>query len=111
MLERATHYFDGEKVRPITEQDKQYLVGQQDERAQQAMRNLCYGYRTFDQFDDKTELDEAERDLTILGVVSMIDPPREEVMGAVEAAYESGIHVFVITGDYALTAEAIAHRI
>jgi P-type E1-E2 ATPase len=52
-----------------------------------------------------------EKDVTILGIVSMIDPPREEVKLAIQKAYAGSIGVFVITGDYALTAKAIADRI
>lgn len=111
MLDIATHYFDGKQTCPLTEQYRSLLLTHQDQRSQNAMRNLCYGYTTLDTFDEHMELEEVEKGITILGIVSMIDPPREEVSPAVEAAYASGIRVFVITGDYALTAQAIATRI
>ena len=54
---------------------------------------------------------EAERDLTFLGLVAMADPPRPEVTAAVAACHTAGIRIFMVTGDYGLTAEAIARRV
>ncbi|MHB1593828.1 MAG: cation-translocating P-type ATPase [Streptosporangiaceae bacterium] len=55
--------------------------------------------------------DQAERDLTLLGLVAMSDPPRPEVVDAVSACLQAGIRIYMITGDYGLTAEAIARRV
>lgn len=52
-----------------------------------------------------------ERDMTFLGLVAMVDPPREEVAKAVEKCHHAGIRIIMITGDYGLTAESIARRI
>ena len=52
-----------------------------------------------------------EKDLTFLGLVAMVDPPREEVSKAVEKCHHAGIRIIMITGDYGLTAESIARRI
>ncbi len=55
--------------------------------------------------------EEAERDLCLLGLVALLDPPRAEVAGAVAACHRAGIRIVVITGDNGLTAAAIAHRV
>ncbi len=55
--------------------------------------------------------DAVERDLTFLGLVAMMDPPRPEVSRAVETCRRAGIRIIMITGDYGLTAESIARRI
>jgi magnesium-transporting ATPase (P-type) len=55
--------------------------------------------------------DVIERDLTFLGLVAMMDPPRPEVSQAVEKCRRAGIRIIMITGDYGLTAESIARRI
>lgn len=52
-----------------------------------------------------------ERDLTFLGLIAMVDPPRPEVAQAVEKCHHAGIRIIMITGDYGLTAESIARRI
>ncbi len=54
---------------------------------------------------------EMERDLTFLGLVAMMDPPRPEVAAAVQKCHRAGIRIVMITGDYGLTAETIARRI
>ena len=54
---------------------------------------------------------EAERELTLLGLVAMSDPPRPEVVDAVAACRQAGMRIYMITGDYGLTAEAIARRV
>ena len=56
-------------------------------------------------------VDDVERDLTFVGMVAMIDPPRPEVLAAVEACRRAGIRIVMITGDYGLTAESIGRRI
>ena len=52
-----------------------------------------------------------ESDLTFLGLMAMMDPPRPEVTEAVEKCHHAGIRIIMITGDYGLTAESIARRI
>jgi calcium-translocating P-type ATPase len=63
--------------------------------------------------DDRAglERDEVERDLTLLGIVGMIDPPRPEVAGAVARCQSAGIRLMMVTGDHALTARRIAERV
>ena len=52
-----------------------------------------------------------EQDMTLLGLVAMMDPPRPEVAAAVEECHHAGIRIIMVTGDYGLTAESIARRI
>lgn len=111
VLEKASTYADGREHLPCTTPIQQQLHTISDQRSTNAMRVLCYGYRDFTTFDPARTYEEVEKELTILGLVAMIDPPRDEVMSAIEAAYTGHIKVFVITGDYALTAQAIAKRI
>jgi Ca2+-transporting ATPase len=111
ILERCTHIWDGTVIRPIEDADREFIKKQSDEFAMMALRNLAYAYRELPSFNDDMEMEEVERDLVWLGMVSMIDPPRKEVKAAIEAALKAYIRVIIITGDYALTAEAIAKKI
>lgn len=111
LLACCTHILDGETIRPITDTDKKLINEKDDEFARMALRNLGYAYREIPEFSDNLLLKDAEQKLVWMGLVSMIDPPREEVKGAIEAALKAYIRVIIITGDYALTAEAIARKI
>ena len=58
-----------------------------------------------------TRPEEIEQDLTFVGLMAMMDPPRPEVAEAVQRCHHAGIRIIMITGDYGLTAESIARRI
>ena len=110
-IDRCAHVrLDGEVV-PMTDELRERITAQNDEMSRQALRVLAVCEREL-----PTELttytpDTVEADLTFLGLVGMIDPPRPEVSEAVEHALTAGIRIIMVTGDYGLTAEAIARRI
>ncbi len=82
-----------------------------DELARNGVRVLAVAQRTISgEYSEYTE-ETVEKDLTFLGLVAMMDPPRKEVAEAVEKCHRAGIRVVMITGDYGLTAESIARRI
>jgi P-type Ca2+ transporter type 2C len=84
------------------------VVAVNDELARNALRVLAVAYRPV---AARTGQDEAERDLILLGLLGMLDPPRPEVTAAVAACQHAGIRIVMVTGDHALTAEAIARRV
>ncbi len=77
--------------------------------AAQGLRVLAVARR--DVASEHPDAAQAEDGLTLLGLVAMSDPPRPEVVGAVSACHRAGIAIDMITGDYGLTAEAIARRV
>jgi Ca2+-transporting ATPase len=85
------------------------VLAANDAMAAAALRVLAVAVRTVDGAD--TGQEEAESGLILLGLVGMLDPPRPEVVDAVRACHHAGIRVVMVTGDYALTAEAIARRV
>ncbi len=89
------------KIRNITEKDKDKILQTQNDFANNALRilSLAYGQNS------------NEENLTFLGLVGMIDPPREEVKEAIRECRNAGIGTIMITGDYLLTAKAIASQI
>jgi Ca2+-transporting ATPase len=95
----------------MTEADRSELTQANDELAKRGYHVLGVATKS-----DGSEIialsDEAlEQDLTFLGLVAMMDPPRPEVAEAIAQCHAAGIYVTMITGDYGLTAEAIAQRI
>lgn len=111
ILEKCTKYFDGEGIREINSSDKEYLVKKCEDYAVQALRVLAYAYKDLNEFDRDITMEETEDKLIFLGLVAMADPPREEVKKAIEEAKAANIRVIIITGDYAVTAEAVARKI
>lgn len=108
ILDHCTQIFDGQIIRPITDDDKKNITLYIDEQASHAMRNLACAYKPIPEYHEKMTLEEAEQGLVFLGCVSIIDPPREEVAAAIVAAHEAKIKIVMITWDYGVTAEALA---
>jgi Ca2+-transporting ATPase len=109
LLELATRRLDESgKVVRFTAEDKRRTKELYDSFSAQALRVLAFAYRDMEGVDENRYAEEMERDLVWVGMMAMIDPPRAEVAEAVEECYALGLRVMMITGDYALTAEAIA---
>jgi P-type Ca2+ transporter type 2C len=112
VLERATDIWDHGHVRPLTRVDRTFLNAYNERHAAAAERNLAFAYRVLPKgFDpQRHHLDDAEQKLIFLGIVSMVDPLREQVPAAMQAAQGAHVRVSIITGDYPATAEAIARK-
>jgi len=110
VLEQSVDLWDHEHVRSLTTNDREFFLEYNEKHAANAQRNLAFAYRVLPKgFDAHTEhLEAAEQELTFLGIVSMVDPLREEVPAAMLAARQAGMKVSIVTGDFATTARAIA---
>ena len=97
------------KTRPITDEDRQRILAQNMDFSENGLRVLAFGYRE-DAADDQLTMDN-ENNFTFMGLVSIIDPPREESKAAVADARRAGIKPIMITGDHKVTATAIARQI
>lgn len=82
-----------------------------EEMAKDALRVLACAYKEFDHNPTKEELENIESNLVFVGMVGMIDPPREEAKRAVEKCKTAGIKTVMITGDHKITATAIAKKL
>lgn len=99
---------DGEAC-PVTEEDKSAIERQNQEFSRDGLRVLAFAYKEIEPGHGLTVED--ENDLTFLGLIAMMDPPREESKAAVEECIRAGIKPVMITGDHKVTAAAIAKRI
>ncbi len=100
---------DGD-VRPLDPEGRSELEGQVDEYAREGLRVLAVAERKLADGELPETRETAEAELTLLGLVAMIDPPRPEVASAVQSCHRAGIRVIIVTGDHGLTAAAIARR-
>ena len=82
-----------------------------DRMAADGLRVLCVAKKMWKKAPDKLEADEAETGLTVLGVVGIMDPPREEARQAIELCKTAGIKPVMITGDHPITAHVIARKL
>lgn len=108
LFKRSTHILVNGEVLPLTEAELHRLQEQNESFSKRALRVLALAYKPLQ--NQEFSLDE-EQGLIIIGLIAMIDPPREEVFGAVAAAKEAGIKTVMITGDHKTTAQAIAREI
>ncbi len=107
ILDRCVNIAAKDGVRTITEQDKAEITEMNRKYSEEGLRVLAFAYK---ESDEELSAD-TEYDYTFLGLVSMIDPPREESKQAVADAVRAGIKPVMITGDHKITATAIAKQI
>ena len=107
LLKRCVNIRFGDDVRPMTEQDRKDILAQNNHFSENGLRVLAFAYKE----SDEELTTDSEKDLTFIGLVSEMDPPREESVAAVARAKEAGIRTVMITGDHKVTAVAIAKKI
>ncbi len=98
-------------VKRIKKEDKEKILGQNESMAKEALRVLGIAYKYIPDKSSKYTQETMEDNLIFLGLVGMIDPPREEAREAVALCQQAGIRVIMITGDNPLTAQAISEDI
>ena len=96
-------------IREITKEDKEKIQSQNQEFSMEGLRVLAFTFREIPEEHLLTAEDEDH--LVFLGMIAMMDPPREESKAAVEECIKAGIRPVMITGDHKITAAAIAKRI
>lgn len=109
LLDRMTHIRTSEGVRELTPKDREEILHQNQRFSENGLRVLGFAYKEVDK-DHVLSLN-SENGFTFLGLISMVDPPREESKEAVSDAKRAGIRPVMITGDHKITATAIAKQI
>ena len=109
LMARTEWIWTSSGVRELTEKDKEIIWKQNQDFSMEGLRVLAFAYRDI---PDKHRLTEGdENHLVFLGLIAMMDPPREESKAAVAECIKAGIRPVMITGDHKITAAAIAKRI
>ena len=112
VLRRATTIGGRENHVAILEEDRREVLDVLDRWAAQGLRVLAVARRRLPDGSTPPERrEDAERELCLLGLVALFDPPREEVAAAVARCHQAGIRILVVTGDYGPTAAEIARRV
>lgn len=109
LLERMMHIQTAEGVRVLTEKDEKRIEAQNQAFSKEGRRVLGFAYKEISA--NHGLMLEDEDNLTFIGLIAMMDPPREESKAAVEECIQAGIRPIMITGDHKITAAAIAKKI
>ncbi len=109
LLDRTENIRTTEGIRPITQADRDEILAKNMEFSENGLRVLAFAYKESDERETMALSD--EYGYTFIGLISMMDPPREESKAAVADARRAGIKPIMITGDHKVTATAIAKQI
>ncbi|HOL40757.1 MAG TPA: HAD-IC family P-type ATPase, partial [Methanospirillum sp.] len=111
VLDICTSVMEKGVIKPLTEEMKAGIMQVNDSFAEQGLRVLALAQKTVHEDPIPEHAEDVEHDMTFLGLVAMMDPPRPEVAHAVQKCQRAHIRIIMITGDYGLTAKSIARRI
>ncbi|MBI5563000.1 MAG: HAD-IC family P-type ATPase, partial [Deltaproteobacteria bacterium] len=109
-LALCAHVFRNGRVVPLSAAELEETLRHNDELASTGLRVLAVAFRELEE-QEAYEAGKVETGLTLLGLIAMHDPPRPEVKAAIAECHTAGIRVVMVTGDYSLTARAIATQI
>ena len=109
MLPRCSFVMDEDGPRPMTEDDRTRALAVAAQLSDEALRVLAFAMRALPAVPPEDE--DVERDLTFIGLVGMMDPPRADVRDAVDTCRTAGVRTVMITGDHAATARAIGEEL
>ncbi|KEI99476.1 ATPase [Clostridium botulinum A2B3 87] len=109
LLKRIKYIRTSEGIKEFTEKDKEKIESVNYEFSQKGLRVLAFAYKEIKE-DVELSMDD-ENNYVFLGLISMIDPPREESYAAVKQCIQAGIKPVMITGDHKITASSIASQI
>ena len=111
LIERTTQIELNGEVRPMTDADKEQILAANEGMAREALRVLAGAYKIVDTRPEEATTETVEQDLVFTGLVGLIDPERPEAKDSIVTARNAGIRTVMITGDHAITAQAIAERL
>jgi Ca2+-transporting ATPase len=111
LVDRCRAWEGAGRVEPLTPEARARILDANDRMAGEALRVLGIAFRRLDAVPSAASPETLEAELTFLGLVGMIDPPRDEAREAIRSCREAGIRTVMITGDHRLTAAAVAREL
>lgn len=108
LLDKSENIYTSEGLKPLDLKEIHRIT---DKMAADGLRVLCLAMRKWEKLPEDLSFENVEKKLTIIGLVGMMDPPRDEAREAVSLCKTAGIKPVMITGDHPITARAIAKRI
>jgi Ca2+-transporting ATPase len=114
LIARSSYFWlPGEEKRPVTDENRKLALDENERIAKAGERIMVVARKDFDpqSFDPKAKLIDLMNDLTLLAMVGIVDPPRNEAKDAIAKCHSAGIQVRMITGDHAVTAAAIGREL
>ena len=110
LLELCDTVLTSDGIRPITNEDKEKILNLNNTLSSEALRVLGFAKRILNKVPEEED-ENVEFNLTFIGIVGMIDPPRLEVPNSIKTCKDAGIRTIMITGDHVITAKAIAKEL
>ncbi|MGX7107838.1 cation-translocating P-type ATPase [Facklamia miroungae] len=111
LIQRSKHILKDQKVLEMTSTTKEEILEENAKLGRQALRVLAGAFKIIDEIPTEVTTETLENNLVFTGLVGMIDPERTEAKASIEKARLAGIRTVMITGDHAMTAQAIAERL
>lgn len=110
LIKRCSQYYQSGRIEPIFSK-RDALQEQNQMMAEDALRVIAIAYKDVEKLPREINSETIENELTFVGLIGMIDPPREGVKEAVKTCRKAGIKTVMITGDHLQTAKAIAKEL
>ena len=104
ILNNCSKYMQNNKIASMSNEIKKKILDIEKEQSKKSLRLLAFAYKDYD-------IDNPEKDMIFLGLIGMMDPPRDNVLDSIETCQKSGIRTIMITGDSINTARAIAKEV
>lgn len=110
VLSCCQSYLKNGQILTLDENSKKQILAQNDTFAKSGLRTLAFAYRSLGS-DEEISISNCEQNLIFVGLTASQDPPRENVIQAIQKCHDASIRIIMVTGDYGLTAESIARKI
>ncbi len=111
MFEVCSKVLDGEEEKELTDEEKKKWDERNSELANDGLRTLAFAYRKSDEKPEGTDNGEFMKDMVLVGLIGFLDPPREDVIEAIDVCHDAGIEVVMVTGDHRGTAKNVARSV